>query len=257
MASIHSSVIALTLTLAAPATAAGDPTATSLAAITKALDAVRKDAPACKSAALKELKDGRDLLEAAKGKASVETLTKVRRKVEDALDIGEECSPATQEALNVALKVLREVVDSAATAAAAPTPQEKKVAEMRQCWNYKNDWTAVDPACHAPREGHFPMSKLEFDKLLGKVQRGEDRFDKTRIIDEELGARTKLWVSAAQLAALLRNLENDIDRMETVKATAARLVDLNNSNTIAVTMSDAQARRDALEAIQQVADAAR
>ncbi len=250
--------ISLTLTVGAQALAAGDPTATSLAAVNKAVDAVRSDAAACKTVALKDLKDARDLLEAAKGKASVDTLTKARRKVEDVLDnSGDSCAATTQSALKAALKTLAEVLESTATAAAAPSPQEKKLGEMRQCWNFKNDWTAVDPACHTPRDGHFPMSKVEFNNLLSKLQRGDDRFDKTRILEDELGQRGKLWVSAAQLAALLRNLENDIDRAETVKVTISRLVDYANANTIAVTMSDMQARRDAQEAIQLAAEAIR
>jgi hypothetical protein len=247
----------LLLALVAPARAADDGKLT-LGAINKALDAIRKDQAGCKTASLAGFKDGRDILETAKGRPTVDTFTRARRAVEDALDAASEaCSPATQQAMQDALKLLRDNVDTAATKAAEPSPQEKKLVEMRQCWNYKNDWTAVDPGCHMPRGGSYAVNKADFDKLLAKVRGADDRFARTGVLEKELGRSSKIFVTCAQLAVLLRALENDIDRAETVKVTAARLVDFGNSGNIAATMSDMQSRQDALEAIGEAADRAK
>jgi hypothetical protein len=253
--------LAIVLVLSAfatPARAADDTGKLSLGAINKALDAVRKDQAPCKTAVLQGLKDGRDIIESAKGRPNVDTFTRARRKVEDAVDAsGDVCAATTLEAMQGALRVLGENVDAAATKAAEPSPGEKRNVEMRQCWNYKNDWSAVDPGCYVNRGGSYAIGRADFDKLLAKVRGADDRYARTGVMERELGRSSKIFVTCAQLAVLLRVLENDIDRAETVKNTAARLVDFGNSGTIAATMSDMASRKDALEAIGEAANRAK
>jgi hypothetical protein len=239
------------------ARAADDTGKLSLGAINKALDAIRKDAAGCKTAALNGFKDARDILETAKGRPSVDTFTRARRAVEDAFDASSDaCAAPTQQAMQDALKVLRDNVDTAATKAAEPTPQQKKTVEMRQCWNYKNDWTAVDPACYAPREGNYPLSKIELDKILAKMQRADDRFDKSNVLEKEIGPSSKRFLSCAQLAVLIRGLANDADRTEAVKSAAGNLIDFGNSGVALAVIADRQFRSDAAEAIDTAAKGA-
>ena len=242
----------------ASARAADEAGKLSLGAVNKALDAIRKDAAGCKTAALAGFKDARDILETAKGRPTVDTFTRARRKVEDAFDAASDtCAAATQQAMQDALKVLRDNVDTAATKAAEPSPQEKKLTEMRQCWNYRNDWTAVDPACHNPRGGNYPLPKVELDKILAKIQRADDRFDKSNVLEKEVGPSSKRFLSCGQLAVLIRGLVNDADRTEAVKSAAGNLIDFGNSGVVLATIGDMQFRKDAAEAIDQAAEAAR
>ncbi len=226
-----------------------------LLAVNKALAQVRSAGGDCQGKALAKMKDARDALNMARGKANLETFSKSRRAVEDAMDeAGNACAGGAQEAMQAALESLQQGLDAFATAAETPSPAEQNMREKRNCWNYTNDWSSVDPACHVTRDGHYPIGKDELNGILGKLHNTPDRFGKTSVMDEELGYSKKRYVSSLQLRAFLQGLLHDVDRLETVKLAADRLVDPKNAHTALDLIGDQQIRKEAMRVITEAAD---
>jgi len=242
----------LTLILGTTWTARADDAATlknSLQAVNKAMNAVRKDSDACKKAALADLKNARDMLEASRGKANVDIFARAKRHTEDALDgSSSSCNTASKNAIQEAFDILSGNFDTQNEIASQPSPGEKKLQEKRNCWNYKNDWTDVDQACHIQVKGQFIINKADFQKILGKIQNSDDRFAKSKVLEDEFGyGGKKKLVSCMQVAAFLQRLTMDTDRLEAFKLISPKLVDSHNLGLVARTISDATIRGEIMD----------
>ncbi len=247
---MRSAMIVGLMIWAGAAGAAESPTKAMLLGVNKALALARQDSEACRGGALGGLKDARDAIETTRGNPTVEALTKARRALEDLLDAGGAgCGPATRDAMQEAAAAIKAGLDALANA--PPSGVDKVKAEKRQCWNYRNDWSAVDPACHAPRDGHYPLPKAEIEAILAKIQGADDGFARVEVVNRDLAYEKKRYLSAAQLAAILARLETDIDRLEAVKTTARHLVDPKASGVAVQPIRDPAVRRDALQTIQE------
>lgn len=223
----------------------------SFEALNAALNAAREDSGKCRMAALKGLKDARDTLELHRSNPNAETLTKARRGAEDAYDASfSACSEATQKRLAKTVKVLQAALKAHRDAAAKPTPREKKLREKRQCWNYSNDWSPVDPACHAPRDGHYPLDKSAYTRLMSMIRSAGGRFAKTSLLEKQLGYSQQKWVSTKQLGNILELLSKPTDRLEVLKSVSKRIVDLDNATKLGRYFSG-RMRKDAMDVINQ------
>lgn len=225
--------------------------------IIAAVSAVRSASRTCKIKALGPLKDARDILE--RSPKSSRATTVARRKVEDALD-SDACRGAAQQAIENALKALTGAKDAAQDAAkqrenAAQERSAATAAEMarkRACWNYRNDWTAIDPGCLKAKSGNYPIDKAVFRTLLGALKNGGDRFERAEVFSRKIGNKRRVYVTSRQLALLLGALLHPIDRLEAVKQVARRIVDPNDRASLLQKFSDARLRREANDTLAEL-----
>ncbi len=219
----------------------------SLKIISSTIDAVRDAGGPCKAGTLTPLKDARDKLEGAKGRYLPSAIKKARRYVEDALDDGgDSCPVDVQAKLKEAISTLKGALDAKAAQAA---PGELRKKEMRACWDYRNDWKAVDPGCHSPKKGNYPQSKSDFNRILAKLKTTSDRFEKERIVNSELRSRRK-YFSVRQIDLILGTISSEVDRLGIVKIVAKRLCDSSNGHKLSRHFRDSRMRKDALDALR-------
>ena len=229
-----------TQALAGPVTAAQK-------SVSEAIAAVRATGGECKKTALSPLKDARDHLDTAKRNRSEAGLQKARRAVEDALDESQGCEGDADEKMRMAWAAMNSMMDAAATAAATPSPAEKQLQEKRQCWNYRNDWSTVDPGCHVTWKGKYAMGKAAFIALENKLRNEKDRFQQEALLNRAFNWQKKDLLTARQLERLLGHIRGDVDRLEAVKKLAKHVVDMENGSRVGRMFKEARARRDALE----------
>ncbi|MEO1483291.1 MAG: hypothetical protein AAFU77_14385 [Myxococcota bacterium] len=215
--------------------------------VSAALAAVRTAGGECKSTALGKLKDARDHLEVARSKKTPEGLTLARRAVEDAMDNATGCPADATEKMQTAFDGLSALLDQEADSANTPSPREKTLAEKRACWNYRNDWSSVDPGCHVALNGKYAIGKADFISARGKLSTTGDRFERMKFLEKEFGLRSQKLLTAWQLELLIRELRNPVDQLEAVKTLAKRVVDRKNGHRVAKVFRDGRARQDALE----------
>jgi hypothetical protein len=243
------------LLLVTPATASANHLKDGLLAVNKALGQVRAAGGVCQEKALSKLKDARDTLNMARGRASVDLFTKARRSVEDAMDdAGGACTGGAAAAIQSTLESLQAGIDALANAVETPSPADKRLREKRACWNYVNDGSRTDPGCHVTRDGNYAIGKPQLHAILAKVRKVGDRFGKTQVVEEELGYAKKPYVTCLQLGTVAQHLLHDNDRLELVKATAERIVDPGNSNSIVRQIRDARIRKEAQRVITEAAE---
>ncbi len=216
-------------------------------AIDDAITAVRTAGGECKSSALNSLKDGRDQFEAAKRSGNRLGMSKARRAIEDALDEATGCDGAPAKAMQAALDAMEGALETAEAAAAKPSPAEQKLKEKRQCWNYRNDYTPVDPGCHVTWKGQYAMDKQKFIALETKLRNEKDRFQQETILNRAFNWQNKDLLTAMQLERLLTHIKGDVDRLGAVKKLAKHVVDMENGSRVGRLFSDGRARRDALD----------
>lgn len=216
-------------------------------AVAAAIDAVRAAGDECKGSALSSLKDARDQLDAAARSGNRLGLSKARRGVEDALDESTGCDGEPKARMNAALQALQGAMEAADVAANTPSPAEQKLKEKRQCWNYRNDYSPVDPGCHVTWKGQYAMDKQTFIALEKQLQNEKDRFQQETILNRAFNWQNKDLITAMQLERLLTHIRGDVDRLQAVKKLAKRVVDMDNGSRVGRLFSDARARRDAVE----------
>lgn len=227
-------------------------------AVSLAISQVRQEGGACKGATLSKLKDVRDILEIPHVVYAGMLQTRMRRMVEDILDDdGDACSLASQRAISNAIESFSTAntpprqVDTPRRAAPAPAPDTKHKQEIQNCWNYRNDHSSYDPACHLTKNGEYPMGKRAFKRIMAKLKSTNDRYEQMDIIEDKLGTRT-VYMTTMQLGAVLKRLSSEVDRMETVRVAASRLVDPENgSSTLAGYFRDRRMRAEAFDEISQ------
>ena len=98
------------------------------------------------------------------------------------------------------------------------------------------------------------MNKDDFNKIVSKIQAGDDRFAKGRIIEEELGYGKNRYVTCLQLERVLRLLSGDVDRLAAVKVVAPYLIDPQNAGKATRAIAQARIRKDAQQTIAELND---
>ncbi|MEM6531757.1 MAG: hypothetical protein AAF654_04005 [Myxococcota bacterium] len=237
----------LTVLLFAPSLAFAGPITAAQGKVSSAVAAVRVAGGECKSSALGKLKDARDQLEVARTKKTPEGLTLARRAVEDAMDNATGCPDDATAKMQAAFDSLSALLNSEAAAANAPNPRDKVLAEKRACWNYRNDWSSVDPGCHVTLKGKYAIGKADFTALRGKVSATPDRFAQMKILQKDFDWQSPKLLTAWQLELLLRELQNPVDQLEAVKLLAKKVVDTDNGHRVGKVFRDGRTRNDALE----------
>lgn len=225
----------------------------SILAFNLAVDRARKDQDACKQAVMTPLKDARDSIQKA---ATVVNLTHARRTVEDLVDgPASVCGDAVKKELQRALDRLSDAItelspNTPAASNTRSTSVHPNLEAAKQCWNYVNAWTRVDPGCAHTKAGNPPWNRLMYEKLKGGITTAGDRFERTSFIEKLVGEQ-KIYLTCLQLNTLLPLFSEETDKIEIVKSFAPGLVDPHNASMLGQHIRNMQARKDMLQTVAE------
>ncbi|MEZ4270211.1 MAG: DUF4476 domain-containing protein [Myxococcota bacterium] len=230
------------LLVAAPATQAAESISMSATdALNAVIVKVRRDTPACQDATLEKLKGAREALLVAGIYEAPEAIALTQRKVEDAYDNAVAiCSTGVRTAIQNFYNNLTKTYGAFAPNKIELSEADRRLIEMRQCWNYKNDWTPVDPTCHG-RNGRYPLDKDRLLRILLNIQNDEDRFEQQHAFKRHILQTPERYISAMQLAVLLKQFTYGADRQKVLTLAHGRVLDPENTAQLVQLVSDAPA----------------